>query len=85
MASKHPGFAAVQNKIQGEGYSKKAAGAILAHATRNASKSAKKANPRLKKVKGGNTTLTTDSMKGCALANDRAANLAAKKSFCGCA
>jgi hypothetical protein len=26
---KHPGFAAVQKKIEGEGYSKKAAGAIL--------------------------------------------------------
>jgi hypothetical protein len=71
MADKHPGFAAVQNKIAGEGYSKKAAGAILANATRNASKSAKKANPRLKRVKGGSTTLSTSSMKGSALANDR--------------
>lgn len=47
----HPGFSAVQKKIQKEGYSKKAAGAILANATRNASKAAKKKNPRLKKVK----------------------------------
>lgn len=51
--SKHPGFASVQNKIaKKEGVSKKAAGAILASATRNASKKAKKANPKLNKVKG---------------------------------
>jgi uncharacterized protein YoaH (UPF0181 family) len=49
---KHPGFEAVQKKIQGEGYSSKEAGAILASSTRNASKAAKKANPNLKKVKG---------------------------------
>ena len=48
----HPGFAAVQNKIQKEGYSKASAGAILANATRNASPAAKKANPRLNRVKG---------------------------------
>lgn len=48
----HPGFKAVQSKIQGEGYSKKAAGAILAASTRNASAKAKKANPRLNRVKG---------------------------------
>lgn len=52
MASKHPGFKAVQKKIQGEGYSKKAAGAILASKTRNASPKAKKANPALKRVRG---------------------------------
>lgn len=46
----HPGFAAVQSKIEGEGYSKGAAGAILANASRKASPAAKKANPRLKKV-----------------------------------
>lgn len=51
MAKAHPGFKAVQAKIQREGYSKNAAGAILANSTRNASKSAKKANPRLKRVK----------------------------------
>ena len=51
MAKKHPGFAAVQSKIAGEGYSKKAAGAILANATRKASSKAKKANPKLRKVK----------------------------------
>lgn len=51
--AKHPGFQAVQNKIaKSGGYSKKAAGAILASASRNASKKAKKANPKLKKVKG---------------------------------
>jgi hypothetical protein len=50
--AKHPGFKAVQKKIQGEGYSKESAGAILSATSRNASKSAKKANPRLNKVKG---------------------------------
>ena len=49
---KHPGFKAVQGKIEGEGYSKRAAGAILANSTRNASTKAKKANPRLNRVKG---------------------------------
>jgi hypothetical protein len=49
---KHPGFKAVAKKIQGEGYGKEAAGAILASATRNASKSAKAKNPNLKRVKG---------------------------------
>jgi hypothetical protein len=48
----HPGFAAVQKHIEGEGYSKKSAGAILANASRHASPAAKKANPRLKRVSG---------------------------------
>ncbi|QOR55467.1 MAG: hypothetical protein ULS35scaffold63_24 [Phage 33_17] len=52
MKKKHPGFKAVQNKIEGEGYSKKQASAILANASRKASTKAKKSNPRLKKVKG---------------------------------
>ena len=53
MGKNHPGFSAVQSKIaKKEGVSKKAAGAILASATRKASKSAKKKNPALKKVKG---------------------------------
>ena len=47
---KHPGFKAVQKKIEGEGYSKKSAGAILAASSRNASKSAKAKNPRLNRV-----------------------------------
>ena len=52
MASKkHPGFKAVQKIIMKNGYSKDSAGAILANSTRKASKKAKKANPRLKKVK----------------------------------
>lgn len=51
MAGKHPGFKAVQSKIESEGYSKKAAGAILANKSRNASKKAKASNPKLKKVK----------------------------------
>lgn len=49
---KHPGFAKVQKKIQGEGYSEKQAGAILANASRKASSAAKKKNPKLNKVKG---------------------------------
>lgn len=48
---KHPGFKAVQSKIESEGYSKKSAGAILANASRKASKSAKSKNSKLKKVK----------------------------------
>ena len=52
-SKKHPGFKAVQASIaKKQGVSKKAAGAILAASTRNASAKAKKANPRLKKVKG---------------------------------
>jgi hypothetical protein len=49
---KHPGFAAVQKKIEGSGYSKESAGAILANATRSASPKAKAKNPKLAKVKG---------------------------------
>ena len=51
--SAHPGFKAVQKSIQAEGYSKQAAGAILASRTRKASAKAKRANPRLNRVKGG--------------------------------
>lgn len=50
-SKKHQGFAKVQSKIEGEGYSKKSAGAILANATRKASPAAKKKNPNLKRVK----------------------------------
>lgn len=50
MSKAHPGFKAVQNKIA-QKYGMKAAGAILANATRTASPKAKKANPKLKKVK----------------------------------
>lgn len=50
--AKHPGFKAVQSKIAAkEGVGKKAAGAILAAATRRASPATKKANPNLRKVK----------------------------------
>jgi hypothetical protein len=54
MAKKsHPGFKSVQNKIaKKDGVSKKAAGAILASASRKASKGAKAKNPKLNKVKG---------------------------------
>lgn len=52
MAKAHPGFEAVQDKIEHEGYSKKIAGAILAKRTREASKGAKKKNPHLLRVKG---------------------------------
>jgi hypothetical protein len=49
---KHPGFDAVQSLIASKNdISKKAAGAILAARTRNASASAKKLNPKLNKVK----------------------------------
>ena len=48
----HPGFKAVQSKIEKEGYSKESAGAILANASRKASKGAKAKNSALKKVKG---------------------------------
>jgi hypothetical protein len=52
MAKSHPGFKAVASKIASRsGVSKERAGAILAAATRGASPAAKKANPRLKKVK----------------------------------
>jgi hypothetical protein len=48
----HPGFKAVQKSIASkQGISSKAAGAILASATRKASAKAKKANPRLLRVK----------------------------------
>lgn len=50
--AKHPGFKSVQNSIaKREGISKDKAGAILAASTRKASPSAKKSNPRLKRVK----------------------------------
>lgn len=53
MAKKHPGFKAVQEQIaRKEGISKERAGAMLAAKTRRASPAAKKANPRLKRVKG---------------------------------
>jgi len=52
MGKKHPGFKAVEGSIEREGYSKKAAGAILAAKSRDASPKAKKINPKLKKVKG---------------------------------
>lgn len=49
----HPGFKAVQSKIASRmGVSQERAGAILASQTRKASPAAKKANPRLKRVKG---------------------------------
>lgn len=51
MAKKHPGFKTVQKKIAKK-YGMKRAGAILAASTRGASKKAKRANPRLKRVKG---------------------------------
>jgi hypothetical protein len=47
----HPGFQNVQAKIaKQQGISKKRAGAILAASSRSASSSAKRKNPRLKKV-----------------------------------
>lgn len=53
MSKAHPGFKNVQASIaKREGVSKKAAGRILAASTRKASPAAKRANPRLKRVKG---------------------------------
>ena len=53
MAGSHPGFKKVQSQIaKKSGVSQKAAGAILAASSRNASKKAKRANPRLKRVNG---------------------------------
>lgn len=54
MASKgHPGFKSVQKRIAAQqGVSQERAGAILAARSRAASPAAKKANPRLKRVKG---------------------------------
>jgi hypothetical protein len=50
---KHPGFKKVQASIaKKQGISSERAGKILASKTRSASKAAKKANPRLKRVKG---------------------------------
>ena len=52
MATKHPGFKAVQKKIASkQGVSMKQAGAILASSTRKASPAAKRKNPNLRKVK----------------------------------
>ena len=52
-SKEHPGFKAVQKKIaEKQGVSEERAGAILAASTRKASPAAKKANPRLKNVKG---------------------------------
>jgi len=49
---KHPGFKSVQKSIaKKEGVSQQVAGAMLASSTRNASATAKKSNPRLKRVK----------------------------------
>lgn len=51
--AKHPGFKAVQASIaKKSNVSPKAAGAILAKKTREASPAAKKKNPRLNRVKG---------------------------------
>ncbi len=50
---KHPGFKAVQQQIaKKQRIPMDRAGAILAAATRRASAAAKRANPRLKRVKG---------------------------------
>jgi hypothetical protein len=60
----HPGFAAVRAKIAARGYGKKAAGAILAAASRNASPAAKRANPRLEKVRGAKRMVSRVSRRG---------------------
>jgi len=54
MAKAHPGFKAAASSIAArQGISKERASAILAASSRGASASAKKANPRLSRVKGG--------------------------------
>jgi hypothetical protein len=45
-------FKSVQKKIAGQGHSMESAGAILADASRHASAAAKRANPKLNRVKG---------------------------------
>lgn len=53
MSKKHPGFKAAAASIaRREGVSRERAGAILASATRASSPAAKKANPRLNRVRG---------------------------------
>lgn len=85
MSKAHPGFKSVQSKIaKQQGVSKERAGAILAASSRGASHAAKKSNPRLKRVKGGSTSIPVTSMKGKAISQDRKDNLAIKRSFaCG--
>jgi len=76
-------FASVQKKIESQGHSAAFAGAILASATRNASAAAKKKNPKLRRVKGGNTSLSASHPKAKALVEGRRDNMAAKCSFVG--
>jgi uncharacterized protein (UPF0333 family) len=45
-------FKSVQRKIASQGHSMESAGAILANASRHASAAAKRANPKLNRVKG---------------------------------
>lgn len=53
MSSKHPGFKAVSaGMAKRQGISQKAAAAELAASTRRASPAARKANPRLNRVRG---------------------------------
>ena len=53
MAAKHPGFDKASASIaKRQGVSPRRADAILAAGTRKASKKARKANPRLNRVKG---------------------------------
>lgn len=53
MKKKHPGFKSVAKSIaKKQGISEERASAELAASTRRAGKSAKKSNPRLKRVKG---------------------------------
>lgn len=53
-SQKHPGFAKVAQGIaQRQGVSRERANAMLAAGTRKAGPAARKANPRLNRVKGG--------------------------------
>jgi hypothetical protein len=80
MAKAHPGF---QNVAEGiakkQGVSKERASAMLAAGTRRASAKAKKANPRLHRVKGGNDW--AGPMKSAGLVEGRKHNLSAKEHF----
>lgn len=52
LRNPHPGFEAVEEKIEKQqGVGEKRAGAILAASTRRAGSAARKANPRLNRVK----------------------------------
>jgi hypothetical protein len=75
-------FKSVQAGIaKRQGISSERAGAILAAGSRNASAAAKRKNPKLKKVMGGNMELPENSMKRRDLLQGRNSNLSHKCAF----